>query len=486
MKKPGSRTLGLVAVVVLDVLSRVLYRALGVRFSADPVDYYIQFLDPELLRHDLLRSLFYMRDQPPGFNGFVGVVLKLFPVHYAQAFGVLYFLFGAVFGVLLYLLMTRFGVRAWLAVLVTILFVDSPIAMLYENWLFYTFPLASMLCTSALFLHRWLDGRRFADALVFFSLLCTLVLWRNLFHPLWMLAVVVALLGLQRAHRRQLALAALGPVLVVCALLVKHVVVFHAIFQGRPIQQMNLAVLTSMRLPDAERARLIREHTLVISDVPITAGPAVFRRYVKSPPPKTGIPVLDEEYKKKSGYPNWNSSLFVPVGELYGADGRWALLHRPGVYFDAVRENLQRYQLPSDQSDPFNTSRYKNRLALQPLLTLWNRIFSWQAHPNGTAVAHVIGFPLLLVFALVAIVRSFRRDRAQSLTLAFALYSTLWVSASTLLLSYGDHNRYRFKISAFYCLFLALALERAVVAASRAIRDRRDRGARPTPAGTRR
>jgi hypothetical protein len=316
--------------------------------------------------------------------------------------------------------------------------------------------------------------------------LATLVLWRNLFHPLWMLFAVAALVVVERAHRRQLALAALGPVLVVCALLVKHVIVFHAIFQGRPIQQMNLAMLTSMRLPDAELARLVREHKLVISNIPIISGPSVFRAYVKSPPPKRGIPVLDDEYKRKSGYPNWNSSIFVPVGELYGADARWALWHRPGLYLDAVRENFARYQLPSDQSDPFNTSRYQNRLALQPLLTFWNRLLSWQARPSRTAVAHVIGFPLLLVFALVAIWRAWRRDRAASVTLAFALYSTLWVSAATLLLSYGDHNRYRFKVSAFYCLFLALALERAIVWVSAAIRDRRDRGARPTPGGTRR
>ncbi|HEX9105176.1 MAG TPA: hypothetical protein VF997_23355, partial [Polyangia bacterium] len=181
---------------------------------------------------------------------------------------------------------------------------------------------------------------------------------------------------------------------------------------------------------------------------------------------------------------------FVPVGELYGADARWTLLHRPGVYVAAVHENLVRYELPSDQSDPFNTRRYSNRLVLQPLLTWWNRLFSWQAAPNRTAVAHVLGFPLLLVFALVVVVRGWRRDRfaaesparADALTVAFALYSTLWVSAATLLLSYGDHNRYRFKVSAFYCLFLALALERAFGA----LRDRRDRGARPTPGGTRR
>jgi hypothetical protein len=483
------RHLGMFAVAAAFVMSRLIYRALGVRFSADPVNYYIQFLDPELLRHDLLRSLFYMRDQPPGFNGFVGVVLKLFPVHYAEAFGVVYCLGGLAFGLVLYALMVRLGVRVWLAALVTIGFVDSPITMLYENWLFYTFPLAVMLCASALFLHRWRTARRFADAVIFFALLGVLVLWRNLFHPLWMLAVVGALLALERrdrAHRRQVALAALGPVLVVCALLVKHVIVFHAIFQGRPIQQMNLAALTSMRLPEAERARLINEHVLIISDVPITAGPNGFRRYVTTPP-KTGIPVLDQEYKPKSGYPNWNSSIFVAVGELYGADARWTLAHRPGVYVDAVRENLQRYALPSDQSDPFNTRSYKNRLALQPLLTQWNRLFSWQRAPNRTAVAHVIGFPLLLVFALVLIVRGLRRGRrADALTVAFALYSTLWVSAATLLLSYGDHNRYRFKVSAFYCLFFALAVERALPIVERAITDMRDRGARPTPDETRR
>ncbi|HWE27370.1 MAG TPA: hypothetical protein VHB97_05170, partial [Polyangia bacterium] len=248
MAKLERRHLGLIAVVVVVVLSRVVYRARGVRFSADPVNYYIQFLDPELLRHDLLRSLFYLRDQPPGFNGFVGIVLKLFPVHFAEAFGVIYFVGGVLFGVALYSLMARLGVRAWLAAAVTIAFVASPIVTLYENWLFYTFPLAAMLCASAVFLHRWLSARRFADAAGFFTLLAVLVWWRNLFHPLWMLLVVAALVAVERTHRRQVALAALGPVLAVCALLVKHVVVFHALFQGQPIQQMNLAAMTSMRL----------------------------------------------------------------------------------------------------------------------------------------------------------------------------------------------------------------------------------------------
>jgi hypothetical protein len=332
-------------------------------------------------------------------------------------------------------------------------------------------PVAVILCASALFLHRWLSARHLADAVVFFSLLAALVLVCNAFHPLWMLAVVATLLAVERAHWQKIALAALGPVLVVCALFVKHVVVFHEIFQGRTIQQMNLARLTSMRLPDAERAQLIREGKLTISNVSIYAGPNAFRAFLP-PKPNSGIPALDNDYKAKSGVPNWNSSIFIPIGELYGADARWTLRHRPGVYVDAVRENVHRYFLPSDQTYPwlFDTTDYQNRLSLQPILTMWNLLFSWQRTPNGTAVAHVIGFPLLLAFVLVMVMRGFRRDRfladsparSDELTVTFALYSTLWVSAVTLLLSYSDHNRYRFMVSAFYCLFLALTVELAL------------------------
>src|SRR5262249_11711748 len=219
------------------------------------------------------------------------------------------------------------------------------------------------------------SARHFADAVVFFSLLAGLVLVCNLFHPLWMLAVVATLLAVERAHRQKVTFAALGPVLVACALLVKHVVVFHAIFHGRTIQQMNLARLTSMRLPDAGRAQLIRDGKLTISNVSIYAGPNAFRTFVP-PQPNSGIPALDNDYKSKNGVPNWNSSIFVPIGELYGADARWTLRHRPGAYVDAVGENVHRYFSPSDQTYPFyrtdlvNATAYQNRLSLQPILRI--------------------------------------------------------------------------------------------------------------------
>src|SRR5216684_6256511 len=76
-------------------LSRVLYYAAGVRFDARPIDHFFQFLDPELLKHRLLESLLYLHVQPPGFNLYVALILKLFPAHYAEAFHVVHLTLGA-------------------------------------------------------------------------------------------------------------------------------------------------------------------------------------------------------------------------------------------------------------------------------------------------------------------------------------------------------------------------------------------------------
>src|SRR5262245_34524103 len=51
------------------------YVLLGVRFDLAPLGGSWQFLDVELLRHDLLRSLFCLHSQPPGFNFFLGIVV---------------------------------------------------------------------------------------------------------------------------------------------------------------------------------------------------------------------------------------------------------------------------------------------------------------------------------------------------------------------------------------------------------------------------
>jgi hypothetical protein len=82
--------------LLVFVASRVLYYLLGVRFDARGVSRFFQVINPELLKHRLLESMYYLHVQPPGFNLYTGGVLKLFPNHYAIAFHALHLIYGAV------------------------------------------------------------------------------------------------------------------------------------------------------------------------------------------------------------------------------------------------------------------------------------------------------------------------------------------------------------------------------------------------------
>ncbi len=56
----------LVILVGLFVASRLIAWTAGVRFDDSTLTWYWQFLDVELLRQDLARSLWYLHAQPPG------------------------------------------------------------------------------------------------------------------------------------------------------------------------------------------------------------------------------------------------------------------------------------------------------------------------------------------------------------------------------------------------------------------------------------
>ena len=79
--------------VVAFALAHAIYFACGVRFHAPLADYW-EYVDAPLLTTRMLESLFYLHSQPPLFNLFLGVVLKLFPSASTPAFHAVYLLAG--------------------------------------------------------------------------------------------------------------------------------------------------------------------------------------------------------------------------------------------------------------------------------------------------------------------------------------------------------------------------------------------------------
>ena len=87
---------GGIIILAVFIASRLIFSFMGGAFIAKPLSFAMQYLDPVLLKNDLLQSLFYLHAQPPLFNLMLGLMLKLSPVP-ALSYSLLFKTAGALF-----------------------------------------------------------------------------------------------------------------------------------------------------------------------------------------------------------------------------------------------------------------------------------------------------------------------------------------------------------------------------------------------------
>ena len=132
------------------VLVEVGSHIAGVTFDASTLPGTWQFLDESLLVNDLGRSLWYLHAQPPAFNLFLGIVLKLAARHAALVFHFAYVAMGWALCSGVFRLAEMVGATRPVAIGAALLVTVSPSFVLYEHWLFYTLPEAALLMWMAI------------------------------------------------------------------------------------------------------------------------------------------------------------------------------------------------------------------------------------------------------------------------------------------------------------------------------------------------
>ena len=125
---------------VIFIVSRILYRAAGLQFDAGTITRTWHFIDIELLKHDLWRSVFYLHTQPPLMNLLTGIGLQLFPASYASIFQAFFLLGGFILTLAIYFLGKRLAFPEFLSVTLAVWFAVSPATLVFENYFFYTYP----------------------------------------------------------------------------------------------------------------------------------------------------------------------------------------------------------------------------------------------------------------------------------------------------------------------------------------------------------
>jgi len=441
------------------VLSRALYFAAGMRIDTTPVGSYLQYVDPALLRNHLWQSLLYLHEQPPGFNLYLGLVLK--SGHPAVVFLAVQLLLGLALAFSLMSLMTRLGIVPWLAFAFTTLFVASPITMLYENWVFYEYPVMVFLTVAAWALERCTRTASFRHFLIFFAAIATVASIRAVYHLAWFLLLAVWLLSLARHHWRRILLAAAVPGILIVAVYLKNYVMFGDIIPGQVFRKMNFADMVQQQAPDGSINRLERQGRIGnILEIPALDTDVYAFAGSVNQPARTGIPLFDAP-RKSTGANNWNSTWMAKVADAEYRDAQVVADEDPEVYWRQIRANLRAYLLPATDVFPFNATPVAN--SLRPFLNWYERITSGELSSDSSSNEDPVAwlnlwlFPACLVGGIVFAVRT------RSPTLSFLLFNIVYDTAVTVLFASGDHNRYREEVATYYVVFSGLLLNGAWV-----------------------
>ena len=473
----------LLVTVAVFIVSRMLYHLAGFRFEAFENDHLLHFLSRDLLRDDLLRSLFYLHTQPPLFNFFIGIMVKVFPVETTTAFYWFFTAVGLALTVSMYLLMVRLGASSPLSALLTILFVVSPACILFENILLYTYFVATFLCLAGLFLHRFVSGSQLLDGFMFFTMLALVILTRSFFHPSWFILILLPLLVLATTLRKKIILAASVPLLVVLLLYGKNAFFFGS-FSSSSWLGMSFSKMTTFRLSEDERIALIRKGK--ISELSLLAPfKAIwfYDQFVTIPGfEKTGIPILDMEFYPNVGN-NWNNLTFISISRQYMEDALYVLKSYPRKYLGSVFGAFRIYFFPPSDwfhiySSIDNVGKIKKVEMLYDVL-LYGQFFGFP-RPEPLTEHHdeyfyntrniglflLAGFLISVVYGVFMIYRELKkktRDAPLLATVLFFLITIGYVTVVSNCLEIGENERFRFNIDPLLLVLFGVFLTNVIV-----------------------
>jgi len=452
----------------------------GATFDDTGIPSFWQYLDVALLKGDLLRSLYYLHAQPPLFNLFLGLVLKLGAPWATWAFALS--VGGA--GLLLLLTMAWFfddqAVRPAIYVPLLFLFALHPTFIMHTHWVFYTLPCSLYLVGSALCLARFVKTQRRIYLVIYAALLTILVLTRAVYHEAWVIlagasTAIVAPAGLRRA-----LLVAVVPALVAFNLWALKCYAQVGVYGTSSWMGMNAARGWEEVVPRDTLVQLAQDGRLppLMAIKPFGWREDARRAYEKlgafhNPGSRYVHPAIDDAFKR-DGFPNLNHRDYAWLSQQYWT-GVVALVRRyPAEFLRKTLKATALYLQPGPNANiaslPFDARFLRYRDAM-------NFALFGAGKADASFNLLFLLYPLVLAGgAFLAWARGGLGPAFRSLrpALTFMLVSMVFVLLASTLFEYAENDRMRVETDGLAVMLLGLVVHEAT---NRLLLRRRGAGA---------
>jgi hypothetical protein len=458
-----------IVLIAVFIATRAVFYVLGGQFISKPLGFALQYLDPRLLQQDLLQSLLYQHSQPPLFNLFLGLVLKL-SADPPMTYQLLFQTAGLTALLALYGLLTEVRLPSAAALLITILFMINPTVVLYEHLLYYTYIEGVLILLAAFSLLQWFGKRQTLWAIVFWLLLCCLGGIRSLFHPFFFVGLS-GILGLYvflkwgQSKTAMLfcaaSLVAIAPLGLLCA---KNYALF-GFFGTSSWDGMSLWTKACGYGPD-ELEQLHRKS--LISSLAVQAELEAFRALDQYPDGKKLMAAAchhpaDCEPFKTTGRPNFNHIGYIMLSRQLWKDALAIIRDDPGRF---AFQTLGAYSLTLwYASDSVHALFKSNMEILEPLEEAYRYLyFGFLGVQNRHSDARMwlrtgCVSLLFLVFYAGALVQVFcarsGRDSAIAGLCLFCMLIHAHTIAVSSIIEFGENNRFRFPVDGAFLVLMA-------------------------------
>jgi 4-amino-4-deoxy-L-arabinose transferase-like glycosyltransferase len=440
--------------------------------------------DPADLRDRLLHALWYGHAFPPGLNLMTGILYKIGEARVVAHAHALFQLFGLVLVNSLFYLGRAMGLTTAAGLGLALVFSLLPQTIYFEHLYLYEMPVASLLALSAaLFyeaLRRQAAGRSSFGFWLGCFLACTAVGWiRSTFHLVWFCAVtVLAMVFTARGGRRQVAVALVGPAMLLVGVYVKNWAVFGT-FAALTWTPGIFTTTTIQKLPNETREAWVLEHKVSpFAAISMYSGPRAYLSFFESPHDDRWPAMLNVLEKPTLGTPNYSHWFFLEINRRRAEDARVYLRERPVEYLSTVKDNTVRFLSAGTHWHPRDAGpegpHYQHRQVLGAYESAYNDIVHGFPSPLGLYAFA----PLACVWALYrawVLARDARQEqaaepRARGALLAFCLLQIGFATVASVMFTSGESPRYRFQIEAFIFLIGALAVAAMAKAAKSQIK----------------
>ncbi|KPJ73923.1 hypothetical protein AMJ52_02650 [candidate division TA06 bacterium DG_78] len=466
------KTKNLLRLILLFLISRLIIYALGIHFNTTPLTWYFQYLDPIDLRLHLFQSLFYLHSQPPGFNLFLGLVLNVVPGYEVMIFHITYITMGLIVTLILFMVLTKFNISPSVAFSICLFFAVSPPVILYENWLFYTYPVFFLLLLSAFFLYKFIENSRMSYVFFFFVSCALIVLTRTLFQAIWFLFIFIGLLFFNRRNAKKIFLAALVPFVFIAFFYIKNYVIFKEASLSSWLG-MNLIKMTFTIPQSTLQSAVERGEVSEIALIKPFRDPEVYREYANFDT-ITGIPALDKEYKS-TGAINFNHVSYISISRMYYTAAIFLIKKFPWYYGFSIIKAFYTYLQPcsSFQESP-NTEKLKVWTHIYEYYVLGNILekiwtTTYTNRFNQQRKIHVnflfIFIPIIYAWGIVLAIRGkklFGFTESQALLIKYMMFNILYTMFIGNFIEAGENMRFRFLIVPFIYILIALFIKHII------------------------